>query len=71
MLPAPVVAEVLQGTKTLAGVCFVAVHDPDVSPEEVELLRRTLEALHEQGTAFSRRLVSQTQLAPRAMPAAR
>ena len=59
------VAEILQGTKALAGACFIAAQDPDASPEESALLNATLEALHRQGTAFSRRLQTQTQLAAR------
>ena len=71
MLPPQSVAEILQGTKALAGACFLAAHDPEASPEEVQLLGATLEALHRQGTAFSRRLQAQAQLAPRPVPARR
>jgi hypothetical protein len=71
VLPSPTVVEILQGTKALAGACFLAAHDPEASPEEVELLHATLEALHRQGTAFSRRLAAQAQLVPRPGPARR
>lgn len=53
MLAPQTVMEVLQGTKSLAGTCFIASQDPDASPEEVALLTATLEALHRQGAAFS------------------
>lgn len=64
MLPQETIGEILHHTKALAGVCFLAAHDDAASAEEVAILTATLEALHRQGTALSKRLSAQNQLVP-------
>ena len=63
VLPPQVLAELLHHTKALAGVCYIAAHDPDASPDEIRLLDTTLDALQKQGNSFNRRLITQAQLA--------